>query len=136
MVMMKSYKDLEVWQIAMNLTEEIYRLTHSFPKEEQYGLTSQVRRATTSIVANIAEGFGRFTFPDKAHKYTIARGECTEVEAYLLIAIRVKITTEESTQKALELSNQVGRMLSGLIRSTKNSQNPSIPVFQYSSTLQ
>jgi four helix bundle protein len=103
---MKSYKDLEVWQVAMDLVEEIYKLTSAFPKEEQYGLTSQVRRASTSIVANIAEGFGRFTFPDKAHTYTIVRGECTEVEAYLLVAIRVL-----------------------------DAQSASTPVLQYSSTL-
>lgn len=114
---MDSYKDLKAWQTAMDLVEEIYLLTRTFPKEEMYGLTSQLRRASSSIVANIAEGFGRYTYADKAYKYVISRGECTEVEAFLLIAIRVKIITKENASHALDLSQETGRLLSGLIKS-------------------
>jgi len=101
----------------MELVDEIYLLTVDFPKSELFGLSSQIKRASTSIVANIAEGFGRYTFADKAHKYVIARGECTEVEAFLHIAVRVKILTEAKAHKAMALSNRTGKLLSGLIQS-------------------
>ena len=70
-----------------------------------------------SIVSNIGEGFGRFTFPDKANKYTIARGECAEAETQIHIAIALKFVTAEEASKALQMSREVGRMLSGLISS-------------------
>lgn len=88
---MKTYEDLHAYQVSMDLIEEIYILTSTFPKEELYGITSQLKRSSTSIAANIAEGFGRFTYADKAHKYTISRGESLEVVVFLKIAIRVGI---------------------------------------------
>jgi four helix bundle protein len=117
---MQSFTDLEVWQTGLLLIKEIYRLTKKFPKEEQYAMTSQLRRSSTSILANIAEGFGRFTYADKAHKYTIARGECTEVEAFLYISSSVDFVTIADCAYAVDLTRQVGRMTSGLIRSCKN----------------
>ena len=107
----------------MDLVEEIYRLTAKFPKEEQFGLSSQIKRACASIVANTAEGFGRFSYADKAYKYVIARGECAEVAAFLLIAIRVKFLTSDQAQHALELTDTVGKLLSGLVESTRK-RNP------------
>lgn len=99
----------------MALAKEIYRLTKDFPREELYGLTSQLRRAGTSILANVAEGCGRYTFADKAHKFVIARGECAEVEAFLLFAIEIGMLKNENAQLAKALLDQTGRMLSGLI---------------------
>lgn len=116
---MQSFEDLDAWQEAMNLVAEVYTLTKNFPKEEVFGLTSQLKRASTSIVANIAEGFGRFTYPDKANKYTIARGEVSEVKAHLLIAIRVQMLSQKEAEKALQITETVGRLLSGLIASCK-----------------
>ncbi|MDD5751415.1 MAG: four helix bundle protein [Candidatus Peribacteraceae bacterium] len=116
---MKSFLDLEAAKSAMELVEEVYRLTRMLPKEETYGIASQLKRAATSIVANIAEGFGRYTFPDKARHYLIARGECSEVTAYVLITVRVKLLTSKNTQHALELADRTGRLLSGLIASCK-----------------
>lgn len=121
---MKSYEDLQAWQTAMDLIEEIYSLTTEFPKAEQYGLSSQLKKAASSIAANIAEGFGRYTYPDKANKFTIARGECTEVDAFLKIAIRVRITSAQRVQKALLLSKSTGKLLSGLIQSCRRLQLP------------
>lgn len=86
---MKSYRELEVWKVGIQLLKEIYSLTEDLPKHEQYGLTSQLRRASSSILANVAEGFGRFTYPDKANKYTIARGECSEVDAFVSILVEL-----------------------------------------------
>src|SRR3989339_908412 len=123
---MNDFMDLQATQVAMNLVEEIYRLYCKLPKEETYGLISQLTRASTSIVANIAEGFGRYTYWDKAHHFTIARGECTEVVAHLLIAVRVHLLTQKDIQSSLALSDQTGKLLSGLIFSSrKRAASPS-----------
>jgi len=82
----KSFEDLDVWQIGKVLTLKIYELTLHFPKEEVYGMTSQVRRAALSVPANIAEGFGRYHFMDKAKFYLNARGSLYELKSHLLIA--------------------------------------------------
>lgn len=82
----KSFEDLKVWQIGRDLTLMMYKLTSGFPKEEVYGMTSQIRRATLSVPANIAEGFGRFHFMDKAKFYLNARGSLCELKSHLLIA--------------------------------------------------
>ncbi|OGJ56457.1 hypothetical protein A3D88_03715 [Candidatus Peribacteria bacterium RIFCSPHIGHO2_02_FULL_52_16] len=117
---MKSFEDLDAWKVAMDLVEEIYAITRTFPKEEVFGLTSQVRRASTSIVANIAEGFCRHTYADKANRYVIARGESGEVKTYLLVALRLKIVPSDQLKRAFELVERTGKLLSGLIKSTRN----------------
>ncbi|MDD5751825.1 MAG: four helix bundle protein [Candidatus Peribacteraceae bacterium] len=116
---MDDFMDLKAAQVAMDLVEEIYRLCRKLPKEETYGLVSQLKRASTSIVANIAEGFGRYTYLDKAHHFTIARGECAEARAHLLIAVRVRMLSSEEIQMSLSLVCQTGRLLSGLIFSSR-----------------
>ncbi|MCF7844382.1 MAG: four helix bundle protein [Kiritimatiellales bacterium] len=117
---MKSFTDLEAWKEAMNFVEEVYKITADFPKSEQYGITNQLRRASTSVVANIAEGFGRYSYAEKAQRYVIARGECSEVKAFLLVATRVKLISKEEIHHLLELNDKVGRLLSGLIQSSRN----------------
>jgi len=117
---MKSFVDLHAWKSGLALVEEAYRLTKFFPKEETYEMSAQLRSCSTSILANIAEGFGRYTHADKAHKYTIARGECAETEAFLHMAVALKFLTKEQTAPAMELTQQTGRLISGLIRSFKN----------------
>lgn len=116
---MDSFLDLEATKMAMALVEEIYRLARELPKEEMFGLASQLKRAATSSVANIAEGFGRFSYRDKARHYVIARGECSEVTAFLHIAARVKLLTDEKVEHAHVLANHTGRLLSGLIASSR-----------------
>ena len=103
----------------MTLVDEVYKLTKKLPTSERYGLITQMQRASVSILANLAEGFGRYTFPDKAHKYTIARGECTEVETLLLVIMRLRFVTAEEAKGALQLCQEVGRTISGLIRSCR-----------------
>ncbi len=120
---MKSYEQLDAWKRAMDLIQEVYSVTREFPSDERFGLTSQIRKAANSIAANIAEGFGRYTYKDKANKYVIARGECTEVEAFLFIAVRLKFCEQNDIQLARLLVQQTGQILSGLIRSTRNSQS-------------
>jgi four helix bundle protein len=121
--LMQSFTDLKAWQTGMELVEEIYSLTRKLPKEEQYGLTAQLRRSVTSIVANVAEGFSRFTYADKANKYVIARGECGETKAFLLIALRLKFVSAPESRKAFQLVEQAGRLISGLIKSSKVRRN-------------
>lgn len=82
----KRFEDMQVWQMGKDLTLKVYEVTCKFPKEEIYGLTSQVRRAALSVPANVAEGFGRFHFLDKAKFYLNARGSLYELKSHLLIA--------------------------------------------------
>ena len=119
-VFVESFTDLQAWQKGLRLSKEVYKLSGKFPRSELFALTSQIRRASTSILANIAEGFGRYTYADKAHKYTIARGECSEVHAFLLIAQELNLIAPDEIGDAIELSKEVGRILSGLIASCRS----------------
>ncbi len=127
---MKSFTELQAWKVGIKLVKEIYTITKSFPKDELFGLTSQIRRASTSILANLAEGFSRHTDADKAHKYTISRGECSEVKALLLIAIELGFISDNQGLHMLSLCEETGRLLSGLQRSyaPNPSPNPNPPV--------
>ncbi len=116
---MEHFMDLKAAQIAMELIEEVYCLCRKLPREETYGLCSQLKRASTSILANIAEGFGRFTYSDKGHHYTIARGECSEVVAHLFVAVHVHLLSDHDVRRALALADHVGKLLSGLILSSR-----------------
>lgn len=117
---MKHFTELNAWKNGVLLVEEIYRLASLLPKEELYGLTSQIKRSSSSIVANIAEGFGRFTYPDKAAKYIIARGECTETESHLRVLSAIKLLKENDIQKALNIIEVERKLLSGLITACKS----------------
>jgi len=119
---MDSYKDLQAWKVGLSLVKEMYGLTKKLPKEELFGLVSQMRRCSVSVLANIAEGFGRFTFADKANKYTIARGECTEAEALILIILELSMVKAEETKSILSLIDREGKLLSGLIASCRQHQ--------------
>lgn len=116
---MDQFIDLLAWKKGIELVKEIYNITKLLPKEELYGITSQMRRASCSILANIAEAFGRFTYRDKAAKYTIARGECSEVEAFLLIIVSLGQVEESGIIKAMALVQDEKRLLSGLISSCR-----------------
>jgi four helix bundle protein len=89
--MAKTFRELVVWQVAMDLTEQIYRATATFPADERFGLTSQMRRAAVSIPSNIAEGHGRNSTADFRHFLGIARGSAREIETQVLIAERLDL---------------------------------------------
>ncbi len=112
-----SYRDLSVWQQAMTLAEACYGLTRSFPREELFGLTSQIRRASASIAANIAEGHGREATGSFIQHLRIAQGSLKEVETHLLLASRVGVTVTAKVDPVLEQCQSVGKMLRALIRS-------------------
>jgi four helix bundle protein len=116
----QSYRDLRVWQEAVKLAEICYRLTKNFPKEELYGMTSQSRRASVSIAANIAEGYGRKHKGEYIQFLYIAQGSLKELETHLLIAQRVEIASAESIDPILSQCDSVGRLLGGLIRAIES----------------
>ncbi len=107
------YRKLEVWQHAMDLVEHVYRTTQSFPTEELYGLTSQMRKAAVSVPSNIAEGHGRGG-KDFCRFLNIAYGSLLELETHIEISLRLGYLSETDTQSLFERTSQVGRMLNGL----------------------
>jgi four helix bundle protein len=113
----KSHRDLIVWQKAMALTVEVYQVTKAFPKEELYGLTSQLRRASSSIAANIAEGKGRRTDKEFQHFLVTARGSLMELDTHLELAVRINYLTSEVFEHLRVQLIEVGKTLNGLIRS-------------------
>jgi four helix bundle protein len=113
----RSYKDLVAWQKSMDLVTATYRATANFPKNELFGLTSQIRRAAVSIPSNIAEGQGRLS--EKEFKYFLgqARGSLMEVETQVQIAENLGYLPKEQTARMFESCAEVGRILNGLISS-------------------
>ena len=115
--MIKSYKDLILWQKAMELVKQTYLLTKSFPGNEVYGLTSQLRRAAVSIPSNIAEGQARGTTGEFRQFLMIARGSLAEVETQLLLAENLQLCGKERTAPVLRLQEETNRLLNALIKS-------------------
>ena len=113
---MKNYRDLLVWQKAMRLVTEVYRSTGAFPKEERYGLTSQLRRSSVSLPSNMAEGYGRNATQDYIRFLRIANGSLFELQTQLEIARNLEFFSEETFSELFELSREIERMLSSLIR--------------------
>jgi len=114
-----TYQSLLVWQKAMDLTAEIYRLVKKLPKEETYAMSDQMRRAVVSIPSNIAEGRDRNTNKEFAHFLHIARGSKAELETQLLICVKVGYLTETEITEAMKLLSEVGKMLTSLISAIK-----------------
>lgn len=114
------FKDLIAWQKAHSLSVATYRATKSFPKEEMFGLTNQVRRASVSVSSNIAEGFGRRTPADRVHFYDMARGSLHEVQAQLLIAKDIEYLTDTHYQQLDAMSVECHKILTGLINKTNS----------------
>ncbi len=113
----QSYRDLDVWQRSMLLAEEVYTLTKGFPREEMFGLTSQIRRAATSIPANIAEGWGRSGTKEFQHFLNIAMGSLRELETHLILSQRVELSKLDQIQPLLETASILGKQLLALMRS-------------------
>jgi four helix bundle protein len=112
----KHYQELIAWQKAMDFVELTYRATQRFPKEEMFGLTSQVRRASVSIPSNIAEGQGRRTTNEFIQFLSVARGSLQEAETQLLLAQRLGYLDGAGGAGLLDAGNEVGRLISGLIK--------------------
>jgi four helix bundle protein len=106
-----SFKDLAVWQRAIQLTVAVYKLTSSFPTTEQFGLSSQLRRASVSVASNIAEGYGRSTTGEYLQFLGHARGSNCEVQTQLIISKELEFGSEQLRQQAESLSGEVSKML-------------------------
>jgi four helix bundle protein len=113
----QSHRDLRVWQLAMDLTVACYDLSKVFPRDELFGLTSQLRRAAVSVPANIAEGYGREVTGSYIQFLRTAQGSLKELETHLMIAERVGIVEGPRIQPLLDAAAELGRMLRSLIRS-------------------
>ena len=114
-----SFTDLRAWQEGHRLVLEIYRLTKLFPKEEQYALIDQLRRAGISIVSNIAEGFSRHSYKEKTQFYYMSRGSVTEIQSQLLIARDLRYITKEQFDTIAKLAITVHKIITALIISSK-----------------
>jgi|SRR3954470_7105025 four helix bundle protein len=117
--MASSFRDLRVWQEAMDLVSLIYDVSQKFPKEEMYGLTSQLRRAAVSVPSNIAEGKGLNTDPEFLRALYHARGSLMELQTQVLIAERQEYCSKEVAESVMVLAEKVGRSLAGLINSLR-----------------
>ncbi len=115
----KTFEDLEVWQKGKTLTLRIYEITAHFPKDEVYGITSQVKRAALSVPANVAEGFGRYHFLDKAKFYLNARGSLYELKSHLLIARELGFIRDGAADDSFELIDQLSLKINNLINATR-----------------
>lgn len=107
----QSVHDLKIWQKAITLVENCYKLSAVLPSDERYGLTSQIRRAATSVAANIAEGFGRWNAADFARSLAIASGSLRELETHLIIVERLDLAPTKSVVVLLENTDDLAKML-------------------------
>jgi four helix bundle protein len=117
-----AYTELKVWQKSMDLVESIYTLTASFPADERFGLSKQMRRASISVPSNIAEGYGREQKGYIAQFLRIALGSSRELETQLMIGVRLKFATQEQSAIARLQCDEVGKMLRGLLRSLEQTE--------------
>ena len=119
----KSYQELIVWQKAMDLVIAIYQATRTLPREEMFGLTSQMRRAAVSIPSNIAEGQGRHTTKEFLNHLSMAYGSLNELETQLLIAKRLELLDEDQANRILVQMAEVGRLLNALSNALQSKLN-------------
>jgi four helix bundle protein len=119
MARMRSYRDLVAWQKAMDLVVAIYGLTRDWPREEVYGLTSQIRRAAVSVPSNIAEGQGRQSPKEFLNHLSMAYGSLMELETQLVIAARLGYVAQDPCEATLAQANEVGRLINGLCNSIR-----------------
>lgn len=115
----KNFTDLDAWKEGHILVLDIYKITKQFPKEEIFGITSQMRRCSVSITSNIAEGFSRQSYKEKVQFYSISQGSVTELQNQLLISKDVSYINEEDFRKIYEQTIKVHKIINGLIRYSK-----------------
>lgn len=113
-VVIQSYRELDVWREAMDLAECCYRATQDFPQRELFSMANQIRRAASSIPANIAEGQGRQGTKEFLHHLSIARGSLFELETHLMLSNRVKLIDQTTLNTLLARTDRISRMLAGL----------------------
>lgn len=112
---MDSYRDLKIWQVGMDIAAQAYKITCDFPKSELFAMTSQIRRCSSSIPANIAEGFGRNSQKEYARFINIANGSLKELETHILLSVRVEIITYNYVEWLLQMCDDEGKMIRSLL---------------------
>ena len=117
------YRDLDVWNEAMTLAVAIYEETRVFPREEMFGMTSQLRRAAASVPANIVEGFGRQQTRSFIQFLRIAQGSLKELETHVALSVRVGLMSEAGGMRLAERSDRIGRMLTAFVRALENKED-------------
>jgi four helix bundle protein len=120
----KSFRDLDIWQKGIVLVKEIYKETLRLPREESYGLTSQLRRAAVSIPSNIAEGHIRQHRAEFRHFLSVALGSLAELETQIIISKELEYVSAEASQKLIDELNSLGRMIRSLMKRLSNPQSP------------
>ena len=118
--MIKSFREMPIWKESMNVAVEIFNTSEAFPRKEDYGLTSQIRRSALSISANIAEAFGRYHKKDKINFYYYARGSVTETQSHLIYCERVKYLKPNVTKKLDEKLEEINKSLNKIIKTLNN----------------
>jgi four helix bundle protein len=118
---MRPHQKLELWKKAVDFVVKIYKVTESFPKDERFGLTSQLRRASVSIVANVAEGAGRRSTKEFRQFLSHSQGSASEVDTELIISARLGYLSEADLESLLRDLNEIGSMITGLSRKLGNS---------------
>jgi four helix bundle protein len=122
--MIQSFRDLQVWQRSIQMSVSVYRLTKEFPREEIYGITSQMRRSAVSVASNIAEGNGRLSSGEYRQFLGIARGSNFELQTQLEIARALGYSDSTMLDDAEGLSVEVGKMISGMLNAMKEKEQP------------
>jgi four helix bundle protein len=118
----KSYKDLNIWKRSIGVVEDIYKITKNFPKEEIYGLTSQLRRSAVSIPSNIAEGFARFHNKEYRQFLFISLGSCAELSTQIIIALRLGYLESKEADQLLNEIDEISKMTMSLIKKLNTNQ--------------
>ena len=118
-----SYRDLKVWQFAMDLATRSYEITKSFPRDEMFGLTGQIRRCAVSVAANIAEGYGRESRGSFVQSLRVAQGSLKELETHVLISERIGLLKDRDVADFLAACEKCGKMLRSLIRVVQRKQS-------------
>ena len=119
-----SFENLEVWQMSRELVKETYQITSTFPNEEKFGLTSQLRRASVSVSSNIAEGSTRWSKKDQSRFYEIAFGSLIEVLNQLILSTDLEFLPDTRLTEIRTKIDQIGRMLNALFQSARKNINP------------
>jgi len=112
----KSYKDLNIWKRSIGVVEDIYKITKNFPKEEIYGLTSQLRRSAVSIPSNVAEGFARFHNKEYKQFLFVSLGSCAELSTQIIIALRLDYLESNEADQLLNEIDEISKMTMSLIK--------------------
>jgi four helix bundle protein len=120
MASIKRFEDAEIWQDSINLSKKVYLVVQKFPANEQFGLTSQIKRAVNSVSANFAEGFGRFSTKNKHHFYTISYGSLLEVKNFLYLSVELGFCRRDDIINLIKDTETIQKQLNALMKALRS----------------